>query len=188
MTPDPDHDAVALAAAGDHDAFASLYRRHVALVRRACTRYVVEFELEDAVQDVWLQVHRSLPSFQHRSLFSSWLYRVALNTAMIRSMRYRRQARRLAQTTCESLDAVGVQPPDRPERGPEIAVEVRDVLSRLVAKINMLPKKQRTAVILGPIQRHQEREITAATGVHSGAHRSALRRARVTLRAAIEVD
>jgi DNA-directed RNA polymerase specialized sigma24 family protein len=51
--------------------------------------------VEDAVQDVWLAVHRQLPQFEGRSSFRTWLFSIALNIAR----NQRRQQRRAPKTS-----------------------------------------------------------------------------------------
>jgi RNA polymerase sigma-70 factor (ECF subfamily) len=78
-------DAARLAAAraGDLGAFESLVRAHTRVVYAHAFRFFGEREAaEDAVQEVWIKVYRSLATFDERARFSTWLYRVTRNTCL----------------------------------------------------------------------------------------------------------
>lgn len=76
-----DVDLVARCCAGDHGAWRSLYERHAALVYRFLSALGVrDPEREDACQDVFLAVYRSLPSFRGESQLSTWIYRITART------------------------------------------------------------------------------------------------------------
>src|SRR5205823_125796 len=75
---------IALAAAGDTAAFRTLYQTHRADVARLVYRMLGgNVDLEDVVQEVFFQVHRSLKDFRREAKFSTWLHRVAVNVALM---------------------------------------------------------------------------------------------------------
>jgi len=75
-------DLVARAASGDSRAFEALYQRHVRQVYAQLFRITGPGRhLEDLLQQTFLEVHRSLPSFRGDSRFSTWLVRIAINVA-----------------------------------------------------------------------------------------------------------
>lgn len=83
-------DLVERCRAGDQAAFRELFRRHRSDVTRLAQRMVGgSADLEDVVQEVFLQVHRSLKDFRAEARFSTWLYRVTVNVVLM----YRRAAR-----------------------------------------------------------------------------------------------
>src|SRR3954471_998807 len=70
--------------AGEERAFERLFLRHRGPVTGLVFRMLGPSpELEDLVQDVFIQVLRSLGSFRDEARFSTWLYRVALNVALM---------------------------------------------------------------------------------------------------------
>ena len=76
-----DAELVARCCAGDRSAWRSLYERHAALVYRFLSALGVrDPEREDACQDVFLAVYRSLPSFRGESQLSTWIYRITART------------------------------------------------------------------------------------------------------------
>lgn len=84
-------EVVKRAQRGDRAAFAELFHKHRNAVAAVAYRMLGPgADLEDMVQEVFLQVHRSLPDFRGQSKFSTWLHRVAVNVVLM--------ARRRAQS------------------------------------------------------------------------------------------
>lgn len=79
-----DDDVLVMAAQrGDADAFDALVRRHLTPVYAHALRFFGEpSAADDAVQEVFVKVYRSLGAFDGRSSFSTWLYRVTRNVCL----------------------------------------------------------------------------------------------------------
>lgn len=81
--PAEDSALVAAAKAGDIDAFESLVRRHTRTVYGHALRFFGDpAAAEDVTQEVFVKMYRSLASFDERSRFSTWLYRVTRNACL----------------------------------------------------------------------------------------------------------
>lgn len=96
---------------------------------------------QDLAQEILLQVWRSLPQFQGRASPSTWVYRVALNTAIgWRRKEHRGRARR----------GPGLEVGDLPAAGPDGAERIvqREAVERLYAAIRRLPKTDAALVLL----------------------------------------
>jgi RNA polymerase sigma-70 factor (ECF subfamily) len=94
---------------GDTEAFRELFRAHRQDVTRLAQRMLGRAtDLEDVVQEVFLQVHRSIRDFRHGARFSTWLYRVTVNVVLM----HRRSAksRPVFGEAPESLAAVDTRP------------------------------------------------------------------------------
>ena len=77
-------DVVCRAQAGDQDAFSELYVQHKKRVFTICMRIVHDFALaEDLTQESFVLVHRKIESFRGDSAFTTWLHRLAVNTALM---------------------------------------------------------------------------------------------------------
>jgi len=81
-----DETLAAQAVAGDGHAFEQLVSRYDARVFRLACRLTSETDAPDVLQDTFLQVHRRLSSFRGESKFGTWLYRIATNAALMRSI------------------------------------------------------------------------------------------------------
>jgi RNA polymerase sigma-70 factor, ECF subfamily len=126
------------------------YDAHAAFVVR-CLRYlgVPSSELDDALQEVFLVVHRRLSSFQPGTSFRSWLYAIALNVA--------RHARRSRQP----------QPPDGAPEPSDASSDARRVEARLevLGLLATLDDEKREVVVLYHLEQLTLQEIADATGV-----------------------
>lgn len=81
--PKDDHELVAAAQAGDMDAFERLVRAHADAVYGHALRFFGDPQAaEDVMQEVWVKVYRSLGSFDERSAFSTWLFRITRNVCL----------------------------------------------------------------------------------------------------------
>src|SRR6188474_2751501 len=75
---------VARAQRGDRSAFTQLFRRHRSDVARLVFRLLGRpSDVEDVVQEVFLQVHKSLGDFRGQSKFGTWLHRVTVNVGLM---------------------------------------------------------------------------------------------------------
>jgi RNA polymerase sigma-70 factor, ECF subfamily len=73
---------------GDEQAFATLYQLHNKRVYSVCLRMTKDVaEAEDLAQEAFIQVFRNLNSFRGNSAFSTWLYRIAVNTVLMKLRR-----------------------------------------------------------------------------------------------------
>jgi RNA polymerase sigma-70 factor (ECF subfamily) len=166
-----DLELIARAREGDLDAFAELVRRHERGVRAVITRLIGdERDVEEAAQDVFVQAWRSLDAFREESSFFTWLYRIAVNEALMRLRRNR-------PATAELVEA------DEPGVSPADESSMRDVL---LASIAELPFEERAALLLRDLHGLSNQEVADTLGVSLGAAKSRVHRARMQVRAALE--
>jgi RNA polymerase sigma-70 factor (ECF subfamily) len=122
--------------------FKSWLAEHGGAVLKVARAYTLTTEdCQDLVQEILLQVWRSLPRFQGRSSAFTWSYRVALNTALEwHRKEHRRQTHQRSMLRFEHL-------PDSGLDGARQAVE-REIVDRLYAAIRQLQKTDRAIVLL----------------------------------------
>ncbi len=86
---------------GDEGAFAVLYSRYYNQVYAFCSRLLRgRFDVEDAVQQVFLEAWRSMARFEGRTLFSTWLTKIAIHTCLS----FHRKASRVMLNSSEEVD------------------------------------------------------------------------------------
>jgi RNA polymerase sigma-70 factor, ECF subfamily len=146
-------EVVRRAQRGDRAAFSELFRRHRGDVSRLVFRMIGPSpDAEDVVQEVFLQVHRSLVEFRGQAKFTTWLHRVTVNVVLM----VRRAAR---SRPVFAGEPVAEQEPDRglmPDEG--VARRLRiDAFRRL---LDRLPEKKRTVFILHEIEGMSPAEIS----------------------------
>src|SRR5215212_3610555 len=97
--PDEESHEVRRAQARDMRAFERLYRLHVGRVHAICLRMTANVtRAEELTQKAFLTVWEKLPLFRGESAFSSWLYRVAVNTVLADLRAETRRTRRVFAT------------------------------------------------------------------------------------------
>jgi len=85
---DDERSLVQRAQSGDEQAFATLFQSHKKRVYSVCLLMTKDVaDAEDLTQEAFLQVFRSVGSFRGDSAFSTWLYRVAVNTVLMKLRR-----------------------------------------------------------------------------------------------------
>jgi RNA polymerase sigma-70 factor (ECF subfamily) len=137
--------------------FMELVRENAGRLRRICRVYADGAAAEeDLYQDILLELWRSLPSFQGRSSRGTWLYRVALNTAL--QERRSRETRRAARLD-EDAPVRGPRP-----RRPDQELEDRRRLDRLYAAMDRLEETDRALVVLY-LEEKSYREMAEVLGI-----------------------
>jgi RNA polymerase sigma-70 factor, ECF subfamily len=166
---DSDREDVALAAAGDHDAFERLYHRHVARVTSLATWLLDAGDAEEAVQEVFIRVWQKLHTFAGQSAFGTWLHRVAVNL-MLRRRQTLGIARKRHVDSDDALALVAASP-ERPDL--RVAIE---------RAVDQLPTGAREVFVLHDMEGYKHEEIARMLEVDPGTSRSQLHRARLLLR------
>jgi RNA polymerase sigma-70 factor (ECF subfamily) len=193
-----DSAVVDAARAGNESAFTTLAERYRPELRVHCYRMLGSLDdAEDLVQETFLRAWRKRESFEGRSTFRAWLYRIATNACLDFIERNKRQVERPEPVLASAGSAVPpvhipwLQPfPDRlleqvasHDAQPDVALIARETieLAFLVA-IQLLPAKQRAALILCDVLDWSARETAELLDTSVAAVNGALQRARSTLR------
>ncbi|MGH8823668.1 MAG: sigma-70 family RNA polymerase sigma factor [Jiangellaceae bacterium] len=192
--------AVAAAQAGDEAAFAGLVEPHRRELQVHCYRMLGSFEdSEDLVQETFLRAWRKCETFQGRSTFRAWLYRIATNACLDFLQRNPRQPR-IRQAVPAGIPAAVLAPateiawlqpyPDRllepiapSEAEPDAVVVAKETIElAFLAAVQHLPPQQRAVLILRDVLGWSGRETAALLELTVPAVKSALQRARPTMK------
>lgn len=176
-----DAELVRLARAGDLDAFAEIVRAHEQRLRLVLVRVLDDDrDVEESVQDTFVQAWRHLDRYRGEAALFTWLYRIGMNTALARR-------RRAAPATVDlaSLESHGAPLADA-AAGPEEAVAAGDLRARILAALRALPLEHREAVVLRDLAGLSNEEVAAALGVSLAAAKSRIHRGRLQLRDLLE--
>ena len=172
-----DQEIVREVRAGAFARFEVLVRRHAGRARHAARSVLRnERDVEDAVQQALLQAFVGLRTFDGAASFATWLTRIALNEALMRARRARREAR----PGWAVLD--GVASPAAP---PDEAAASREALAQVRRGIARLPASHREVLRLRHVEALPIAEVAARLGISEGAAKLRLHRARLVLRRTI---
>jgi RNA polymerase sigma-70 factor (TIGR02960 family) len=180
-------ETAAAAMAGDEPAFAALTQRHRRELHVHCYRMLASFdEAEDAVQETFLRAWRARSTYDGSAPVRAWLYKIASNVC-IDSLR--RGSRRL--TKLDSFAEVGwLQPyPDvlldeiaSPAEEPDAVIVERETIElAFLAALQVLPPRQRAALIARDVLGWPAKETAALLETSVAAANSALQRARAQM-------
>jgi RNA polymerase sigma-70 factor, ECF subfamily len=182
---------VAAARAGDESAFSSLVESYRAELQVHCYRMLGSLEdSEDVVQETFLRAWRKRKSFQGRSSFRAWLYRIATNACLDALQRNPRTVP--SHDGARPLPEVPwLQPyPDQLLEGvapradePEAELVAKETIElAFIAAIQLLPPRQRAVLISRDVLGWSAAESAALLDISVAAVNSALQRARGTLK------
>jgi RNA polymerase sigma-70 factor, ECF subfamily len=191
---------VAAAQAGDEVAFAGLVEPHRRELQVHCYRMLGSFEdSEDLVQETFLRAWRRRETFQGRSTFRAWLYRIATNACLDFLQRNPRRPRTRraapagnpAAALAPATEIAWLQPyPDRllepiapSDAEPDAIVVARETIElAFLAAVQHLPPRQRAVLILRDVLGWSAQETAALLELTVPAVKSALQRARSTMK------
>jgi RNA polymerase sigma-70 factor (ECF subfamily) len=157
--------------------FETVYDQHADLVWRSLRRLGLdEAAAEDALQEVFMVVHRRLPDFEGRSTLATWLFGIIL--FVVRNHRRTQRRKRTdggaeAQAAIERLSAAD-------EEQPDAQADRARAVARLYRLLDELSDEQREVFVMAELEQMRGTEIARATGVNLNTvytRRNAARRA-----------
>jgi RNA polymerase sigma-70 factor, ECF subfamily len=177
-----DESLVVRAQNGECWAYTELCRRHRVLVSSIVQRITKNsHDTEDVLQDCWMKAFVHIKTFDGRSSFSTWLTRIAINSALmiLRKRRWHLEASLDDQGDADLMRPLEVaEPSDDPE---EYLIRLERQL-RVRRAIQGLPPSLRKVTEIRQSLDISVQELAAMTGLSISAAKSRLRRARIALR------
>jgi RNA polymerase sigma-70 factor (ECF subfamily) len=179
-----DIELIRIILSGETNKYAMLVEKYQPMVFRICRGFVVfKEDADDLMQDVFIKTFRALVSFNQQAAFSTWLYRITLNTCL----NYKRKTERNQfflrfnklgirdLKKSETLMSESIQQADQPMIDDQHATQIKQA-------INRLPEKQQTALVLSKYNEMPQKEIAQVMNISVGAVEQLLFRARENLR------
>lgn len=152
-----DREAILACQRGDRSAFDTLVERHQREIYRLCFRYVNNHEdASDLAQESFVKAYKAIGRFRGDSAFSTWLYRIAVNTCL----NFRSARRIAAEELSETLADPGAPVVQRMQER-ERSEQVREAVTRL-------PEKQRATLILKVYHDLTHEEVAGILGSSVG--------------------
>jgi len=179
-----DERLVAVAKLGDRSAFAELWKLHS---KSAFTKvYQItknRADTEDVMQDTWIKAFIHLNTFDGRAKFSTWLTRIAINSALM-ALRKRRSR---PEASLESTDGETWQIRDIADQAKDVEEQyvTSESVKRLKRAICRLSPQLRAVVEIQQSKDVQVKEVAELAGISISATKSRLLRARTILRRAL---
>ncbi len=162
---------------GAGSSFTDIYSEFRPKLLRYLRRLVGPNDAEDLCQDVFVKVHAALKDFRGEASLSTWIYRIATNTALDR-MRARSVAEASAQAGDEMVDVVV----DDMESSAETVIIRGEMNTCIGAFVDALPESYRVVLALSDLEGLKNREIAKTLGLSLDTIKIRLHRARRVLR------
>jgi RNA polymerase sigma-70 factor (ECF subfamily) len=182
-----DEELAARAAAGDAAAFEVLVSRHEGRVYRLAYRLTgSDADAQDVLQEAFLAAYRGLALFRGAARFSTWLYRITTNAALMHRRARRRRPTESLEEFLPRFDDAGQHAPEAAEL--QVASRADDLLDGKVlaaaarAALERLPDLYREAFVLRDLEELHTSEVAELLGVDAGTVRQRVHRARLLLR------
>ena len=157
---------------GDLEAFAEFVRIFERRIGTVLYRLLDDArEVDEAVQDTFVQAWRNLERFRGDAAPYTWLYRIAVNEALMRRRRKTLPTSELQETMVA---------------GGEDAFAAADARAFLIERLRQLPIDYRTAVVLRDVEGLSNEEVAKALEISLAAAKSRIHRGRMQLREALE--
>jgi RNA polymerase sigma-70 factor (ECF subfamily) len=177
----PENELLALARAGNEEAFTALVRQNAPMIYKISRRVLKNHEdAEDTLQNVLIKAYQRLDTFDGHSRFSTWLFRVAFNEALmtIRRNRSRRQDclvdLSVVDNGCRGVSDIQ----DRSENSERNYVN-RDLAVKAMLRLNPV---LRAAFLLHKREGWTHKEMAEELGISAETAKSRVYRARRQLR------
>lgn len=175
-----DRDQAARAGRGDAAAFRWLVQEHSALVYRVALRICGPDDAQDASQEVWVRVWRNINKFRGDSAFSTWLYKITVNTCL--SNREREARREMRE---HANDIPYLPEPPGGEADPEAAALGDERREEIMAALQHVRADHRAALVLRHMEGLHYREIAEILEVPDGTAKGWVSRGRAALLVAL---
>jgi RNA polymerase sigma-70 factor (ECF subfamily) len=173
----------ARAAGGDAVALEAIMRRHNRTLYRAARSILKsDAEAEDAVQEAYVRAYQALPRFRGEANLGTWLTRIAVNEALARLRRRRREDNVVVFGETFDPDAASSASTSSPE-GAAMREQVRALLER---HVDRLPAAFRTVFVLRALEEMSVDEVAACLEIAPVTVRTRYFRARALLREGLE--
>jgi RNA polymerase sigma-70 factor (ECF subfamily) len=183
----PDAEIVRRVCGGESALFEILMRRHNQRVYRVARAVVKdETEVEDVMQQAYINAFTHLHQFEERSQFSTWLIRIALHEAFGRRRTMQRTESvtgiqsNLDENRGELMDTIA-----SPQADPERQAYAQELNRVLEAAVDTLPETYRTVFMLRDIEGLSTSETGEGLGLGEEAVKTRLHRARAMIRRAV---
>lgn len=168
---------------GDQRAYAELVDRHKDKAMTLAVRLLKNrSEAEEALQDAFVRAYRALPSFERKSTFSTWFYRIVFNVCS--SALNKRGNNNLLSIDIENNEDLKIEiPSDNDE--PDIELESKEFSEIVRREISAMEESYSSILTMFFLQEMSYEEIFHVTGLPLGTVKNRLFRARMQLRTAV---
>ena len=180
----PDAELIESFKKGERQSFNRLVLKYQQSILNLCVRYLGNYQDgEDAAQETFVKVYRNIHKFKGESLFSTWIYRIAVNHCRNYKMSFWTKLKQKAVNINGKKGTEGCKREIKdPEMTPLEELENKRLGKQVIEELNTLNKQHRELVVLRDLQGLSYNEIIEVCGIPMGTVKSKLARARAALK------
>jgi len=190
QTEQKDSILVALAKNGNISAFEKLIKRYEDSIFSLAYRILQDKEKAyDVLQETALSAFKNLKKFKGKSAFSTWLYKIALNYALMHKRKQKSLEKKMTfipteneSKIYESIDTEELSNIQTVDDNPIKTLEEQELINILNDSLNKLPEKYRTVFILKELEGKSIEEVAKILNLSPAAIKTRLHRSRLFLR------
>jgi RNA polymerase sigma-70 factor, ECF subfamily len=166
--------------------FQAIHTEYRLKIQRYLARLVGESEAEDLTQEVFVRVHRALPTFRGEAQLSTWIYRIATNAALdrLRSPAFKRSDPQGLLTTGDGKEQAAASEavwPGQEALPLEQQVQRQERLACFCDFVKNLPASYQAVMVLSELEDLTIQEIAGLLGLQPGVVKIRLHRGRAKL-------
>lgn len=167
-----DKNLIAKSKSGDIEAFELLIEQYQPMVYNLSYKMLGNYDdASDAAQDALIKIYKKINTFQEKSKFSTWIYRLTYNVCLDK-------LRQRKNISTQQLDEEIVDK----ELTPQFAVEKNERIQKIYDAINSLSPEYKAAIIMRDVNGHSYDEIAEILGCSIGTVKSRINRGRTRLK------
>ena len=167
-------DIIRRAAGGDRQAFEIIYKQYGGVVYTLAFRICARHEdAEEITQDVFVRIHRKLGEFQFASSLKTWIYRIAVNTAINHVKKYAKHEKKVENYPLSNVNPYMVTA--------ETNIEAKEKADNIQQLFNLLNEDQRACLYLRSVEQMSYAEIAETLDININTVRTRIKRAREKL-------
>jgi RNA polymerase sigma-70 factor (ECF subfamily) len=166
--------------------FGKIYDEYYQRIVLYLTRIVGPNDAEDITQDVFAKINRGLREFREESKLSTWIYRIATNTAIdrLRSATYKHSSKHEPINEAVDPEDQSVWPTQKPTTTDQTVIR-KEMSECVIEFVDNLPPDYRTVIVLSELEGLANKEIAEILGISLNNVKMRLHRARAKLKTAL---
>ncbi len=174
---------------GDNSAFEMLMEKHMGIIYNIALRMTAnQDDAEDMTQEIMIKIFRSLSSFKGNSKFSTWIYRVAVNTCLDELKKKKNKKHLSLDAEISGDDGENQIEIKDDSPSPEKLAEQNELRDMVAAAVKLLSDEHRAVIVLRDIRGMSYSEIAEILGCSDGTVKSRISRARAQLKMILEKE
>lgn len=170
---------------GDRDKYRFIVEKYQSMIFRTVMGFLHDKdEADDVTQEIFINTYQSLAKFKGDALFSTWIYRIAVNASLNKVRKASKSLRIQALLGMDKLKPLEIPETENPEN-----IIIREEHHQWIKHaLNSLPESQRIAIVLSKYDDLPQKKIAEIMNISEGAVEALIQRAKANLRKKLSIS